>query len=109
MCNKMRGVVDLKRKRFCSSGYEDVDGPLLKWFRKARDESVLVSGPLLLAKAKEFAEKLGNPRFQGSAGWLARFKRRHKFRSVSGESASVSQDVIHEWLSETLPECLQCR
>ena len=107
--NDTIGAVDLKRKRFQSSRYEDVDEALLKWFRGARDQKVPVSGPLLLSKAKEFAEKMGNHNFQGSAGWLARFKKRHKvtFRSVSGESASVSQDVVDEWLSETLPQLLQ--
>ena len=62
----------------------------------------------MLAKAKEFAGKIGNQSFQGSAGWLARFKKRHKvsLRSVSGESASVYQDVVDEWLSETLPQLL---
>ena len=36
------------------------------------------------------------------------FKRRHKvtFSSVSGESAFVPQDVVAEWLSETLPQLL---
>ena len=109
MCSETRGVFDQKRKRISSSEYKDMDEALLKWFPGARDQNVPVSGPLLLAKAKEFAEKLGNLRFQGSAGWLVRFKRRHKviLRSVSGESASVSQDVIDEWLSETLPELLK--
>ena len=87
VCSKTRVVVNPMRKRFRSSEYEDVDEALLKWFCGARDQNVPISGPLLLAKAKEFAEKQRNIRFQGSAGWLARFKRRHEvtFRSVSLE------------------------
>ena len=86
-----------------------MDEVLLKWFREARVQEIPVSGPLLLSKAKEFAKKLGNHSFQGSAGWLACFKKRHNItsRSVSGESASVSQDVVDEWLSETLQQLLQ--
>ena len=78
LSNDTIGAVDLKRKRVQSSRYEDVDEALLKWFHVARDQKVPVSGPLLLSKAKEFAEKLGNHSFQGSVGWLAHFKKRHK-------------------------------
>ena len=72
-----------------------MDEALLKWFRAARDQNIPVSGPLLIAKGKEFAEKLGNRDFQASAGWLAQFKKRHKitFKVMSGESASVPQDM----------------
>ena len=72
------GVVDLEKKDFDpASRYENVDESL-KWSRKARDQKVPVSGPLLLSKAKEFGEKLGNHNLQCSAGWRACFKKSPK-------------------------------
>ena len=67
MSNDAKGAVDPKRKRFRSK-YEDLDKALLKWFCGAKDQNVPISGPILLTKAKEFAKKLGNRSFQGSAG-----------------------------------------
>jgi hypothetical protein len=52
---------------------------------------------------------LGDKEFQGSVGWLAVFRKRHQvtFRSLSGESAPVSEDMMSEWLPERLPQLLQ--
>ena len=52
-----------------------MDELLLKWSCEARDQKVPFLGPLLLSKAKEFSKKLGNHKLQGSAGWLACFKK----------------------------------
>ena len=45
-----------KRKRKRKHNFEEVDEPLVKWFRQARDEKFPVSGEMLLLKAQEYAE-----------------------------------------------------
>ena len=45
------------RKRHRSSNYDDVEQALFQWFRKARAPHLTVSGPILLAKGLDLAEK----------------------------------------------------
>ena len=60
-----------------------------------------MSGPILLAKAEEFSQKLEIENFKASTGWLERFKERNgiAFKKVCGEAKSVdmtSTDMT-EW------------
>lgn len=54
---------------------------------------------MVKTKAEQFAARLGHNDFKASNGWLDNFKKRHDigFRKVSGESASVSDEVSSEW------------
>jgi hypothetical protein len=47
--------------------------------------------------------------FTASEGWLTRFKDRNNiiFGSVSGESASVDQLTIDEWVVKKLPQIIK--
>ena len=70
---------------------------VFKW----REQNVLVSGPILLAKAEEFAKKPEVEKFKASTGWLELFKERNgiTFKKVCGEAKSVdtaSTDMT-EW------------
>ncbi|XP_062606705.1 tigger transposable element-derived protein 6-like [Saccostrea cucullata] len=82
--------------------YKDTDQAVLQWFKTARDQNVPVSGPLLIAKAQEFASQLGDE-FKCTTGWLERFKERHNitFKRVCGESKAVNEgtDQMTEWSS----------
>lgn len=97
------------RKRQRTSTYADVEQALLIWFTKARSNSVAVTGPILIAQARKFADALGCPEFQCSSGWLDRFKQRHRIfgKCITGESASVSDGAMSEWLASTLPNILR--
>jgi len=45
------------RRRSRAAKYEDIEKALLSWFIRVRDENVPISGPLLKAKAEDFAGK----------------------------------------------------
>ncbi|XP_072140427.1 tigger transposable element-derived protein 6-like [Dermacentor andersoni] len=58
----------------------------------------------MLSKAKDLAFLLGFPDFSPGNGWLHRFKLRHGiiFKTINGESASVSDEDINTWMSKNL-------
>ena len=90
-----------KRKNAKTGSFDDVESAILKWFSNVREQNVPVSGPILLAKAEEFAKKLEVENFRASTGWLERFKERNgiTFKKVCGEAKSVdtaSTDMT-EW------------
>jgi hypothetical protein len=97
------------RKKLRESKYEEVDDAVLKWFTIARESKISLSGHLIKAQALEFAEKLGYSGFKASEGWLTRFKERHNivYRAVSGESASVNQTIVNDWVQNQLPELIK--
>ena len=99
----LNGDYSSKRKRLRTAGYPEVEEALLKWFKVARSKTVTISGPFMMGKARELAERLGVPegQFKVSSGWLERFKERHgiSFKRVCGEekSVDVSSDQMEEW------------
>lgn len=64
------------RKRVRGPENPDVDECVLKWFKQARDKQIPVSGPMIRAKAEDFAASL-NKDFKASTGWLHGFKERN--------------------------------
>ena len=80
-----------KRRVMRIGQFDDLETALLKWFSAMRDRNIPLSGPLLLQKAKDFAEQLRITTFKQSTGWLDRFKERHgiTFKAVCGEAKSV--------------------
>ena len=63
--NKEKIIEDLeagcssKAKQKRKHNFEEVDEPLVKRFRQARNEKIPVSGEMLLQKAQEYAEVCG--------------------------------------------------
>ncbi|KAJ4438141.1 hypothetical protein ANN_14080 [Periplaneta americana] len=86
-------------------GAAAVDGK--QWFSRIRSQNVPVSGPMILAKALEFAAELGDSEFKASNGWLEKFRKRHDitFRSICGESSSVDMETVTSW-KEKLPSLI---
>ena len=97
--NKKNGK---SRKRVRTADYPAVDDCVLKWFKQTRDQNIPLSGPIIHAKAEEFAEGLGIRDFKASTGWFAGFNDRNaiSFRNVCGESGSVSGHLVDEWHAE---------
>ena len=90
------------------SKFASVNEALYEWFRMACATNIYPSGPQLIAKAKEIATRLGIDGFEGSSGWLTKWKGRYNIKKirVSGESGDVSGATISSW-KERLPELLQ--
>ena len=64
--------LDPKMKKARKCDFPEIDHCLIQWFNQKRNQDVPISGPILLEKAKEFAEKIGgaSTSFSGSIGWL---------------------------------------
>ena len=63
-----------------------------EWFVAKWNEGVVISGPMLIAKAKSLKEELNiTEDMKFSEGWLRSFKNRHGIRqlTVSGEQQSA--------------------
>ena len=104
-------------KRSRTSEYADINEALHKWFTLAHSRNIFPDGSQLREKARQIAEQLGyhttvnddsgddlgsdtgSKKFQGSNGWLDRWKRRYNIRqiTVSGESGDVSGVTVDSW------------
>lgn len=80
--------------------YEDVEKPLLEWFKQQRAQNIPLNGSIIKEKAEQIALRLGIE-FQASNGWIDRFKNRYGivYKCVSGESASVDKESTDSWVS----------
>jgi transposase-like protein len=88
----------LRIQRLRKAEPSDVDKALLKWFKQHRSDNAALSGPLLMTKAEQFADKLSDEEFVCSAGRIDRFKLRHgiSFEKVSCKAKGVNNDTT-EW------------
>ena len=99
----LNGDYSSKQKKLRAAGFPEVEAALLKWFKTAQDHNVPISGPLMIQRAGELAEKLGVPKgeFKCSTGWLDRFKERHgiSFKRVCREENAVDtgSTQMEEW------------
>ncbi|XP_046974248.1 tigger transposable element-derived protein 4-like [Vanessa cardui] len=93
-------------KKLKKPKYEDLDQAILLWFHRQRKNNMPVSGPLVKAKAKNFAEELGLTSFKASEGWLIKFKQRHQinYGKISGEEQSVDTNVTPDWTKTEVRE-----
>nr|XP_006004657.1 PREDICTED: tigger transposable element-derived protein 3 [Latimeria chalumnae] len=103
------GTANRERKRRRESKYSSVDEALLCWFHIAKKKMWDITGPMMLQKAKELAEIMGQE-FVPSVGWLVRWKRRnnvsfgqrHPPRASSTHEAPPDDLDVHK-----LPEILK--
>ena len=74
----------------------------------ACSKNIYPGGPQLVAKTKEIATHSGKPDFEGTSGWLSKWKKRFNVKRVTicGESGDVSGETVTSW-KETLPEIVQ--
>ena len=99
---------NIKRQKLRKANHDCVDQALLKWFLGVRSQNVPVSGTLIKEKAVQYAEALGIVDFTGSDGWLWRRKERNSivYKTVFGESNSVSSEMVNPWNETSLPTIL---
>ena len=81
-------------KRLKISANEDVNELTWQWFGTGRSKNMIVSGPIIQAKALELASQQNLPDVKASNGWLERLRNRYniRFKILSGESAGVNPD-----------------
>ena len=94
--------------KFRSSKFMDVNKALHDWYLLACSKNIYPAGPQLIEKAKEIAERLGIVDFQGSRGWLDKWKQWFNIKQmkVGGESGDVQGETIDSW-KERLPEIVE--
>ena len=90
------------------SKFSDVNERLYEWYTMACSKNIYPGGPQLVAKAKEIAARLGKPDFEGTSGWLSKWKKRYNIKRVTicGESGDVSGETVTSW-KERRPEIVQ--
>lgn len=88
-------------KRLKSLKYPEVNKCVLKWFKQQRNKNIPISGPLIKAKAEEFAGTLKVINFKASTGWLDNFKKENNiiFKNICGESGEVNLEKATDWKS----------
>ena len=61
-----------------------------------------LSGPLIRAKAEEFASSLGKVNFKANTSWVDGFKEENNisFKTLCGESGSVDGQAAGVWTSD---------
>ena len=91
-----------------SGDHELVDQAIFNWFLNMRSQHVPLSASMTQEKAVIFAKELNIENFQASDGWLRRWKGRNNisFKTVFGESKSVTPEMVNAWSETSLPSLL---
>lgn len=105
----LSGESSSKLKRHRDGKNPEVETALNMWFKQKNEQGVSISGPLLMAKAKELSRDLGHEDFSATSGWLNRWKVRHQilYKRAHGEKNSADIQGAQEWLTNTLPSLLE--
>jgi hypothetical protein len=89
----------MKTKRAKKPKFEELEHALGLWFAQMEAKKAIITDAILVAKAKEFADRLDYPseEFKCSNGWLCRFKQRRGIasRKLHGEASSVDSLAVH--------------
>ena len=91
-----------------SGNHELVDQAIFNWFLNMQSQNVPLSASMIQEKAVVFAKELNTENFQASDGWLRRWKERNNtsFKTVSGESKSITPEMVNAWSETSLPTLL---
>ena len=65
-----------------NSKFSSVNEALYEWFRMVCAKNIYPSGPQLITKGKEIATRLGIDGFEGSSGWLTKWKGRYNIKKT---------------------------
>ena len=78
---------------------------LLKWFKQVRSQNVPISGPILLEKACQLSNQLGE-NFMPISSWIDRFKVRNNFHfeKIHSEKNSADEKSASDWLKSVFPK-----
>jgi len=90
-----------KVKRITKVTMHDTEKAVYNWFLNERMKHNTVSDTMLQLKALEFHKELNaNVKFEGSHGWVQRFKKRHSIRlfKICGEKVSSNESSVRKFL-----------
>ena len=73
-----------------------------------RSQNVLLSASMIQEQAVIFAKEWNTENFRASDSWLRRWKERNdiSFEAISGESKSVTPEMVNGWSETSLPTLL---
>ena len=99
---------NVKRRKLRAGAHEALDAAIFKWFLNMRSQNVPLSGGIIQEKASIYAKELNIENFKDSDGWLRRWKERRNitFKTISGESNSVTSEMVNAWKETSLPTLL---
>ena len=99
---------NVKRQKLKSGNHELVDQAIFNWFLNMQSQNVPLSASMIQEKALIFAKELNTENFQVSDGWLPCWKEKNNmsFKTVSGESRSVTPEMVNVWLETSIPTLL---
>ncbi|CAK1553918.1 unnamed protein product [Leptosia nina] len=82
-------------KKLRKPKFEELDQAILSWLKQQRKSNIPISGPIIKAKAKKLAEKLGIVNFKSSEGWLGKLKHRHNiiYGKINDEALDIDTNV----------------
>ena len=106
--NALKKGTNVKRQKLKSGNHELVDQAIFNWFLSMQSHNIPLSASMIQEKAVIFAKGLNTENFQASDGWLRRWKERNdiSFKTVSGESKSVTPEMVNAWSEMSLPTYL---
>lgn len=79
-----------KQLRHRQPKWHKLEEALWLWTSTIIDNGYTLTGDAILAKARDYAQRLGINEFRGTDGWLTKYKKRHELREVvkHGEAGS---------------------
>ena len=93
------------RKRARKSTQEDVEDALLQWFKQAKSRGLIITGPMLREKVKNFG-KIMNLNFDPSSSWVTRWRERDLivFKRKHGEKQDHDFEAAENWIASVWPK-----
>lgn len=87
------------QKRCNHEKFSEINHLLWQWYVRARESNVPINGPMLMEEARLIADRLGEKSFQGTEGWLTKWKQRHNIKqmNIAGEEGDVNQEIVESW------------
>ena len=92
-------------KRARKSTQEDVEDALLQWFKQAKSRGLIIAGPMLREKAKNFG-KIMNLNFDPSSSWVTRWRECNLivFKRKHGEKQDHDFQATENWIVSVWPK-----
>ena len=88
-------------------GSQDIRNSCLQMVFKFAKSKPPTIWAIIQEKASQYVKELSIENFKDSDGWLRRWKERNvTFKTISGESNSVTPEMVNAWSETSLPTLL---